>query len=58
MTQSEKIEWAKRAFAKIAQDCLEMTTLDVVKQVPGEMRAWRSIAAKARRNIKILEQGN
>ena len=54
MTAAEKVEWAKRAFNEIANDCDELAALDVVGVL--ERRAWKSIAAQARRNIQILEQ--
>ena len=54
MTDKEKVEWAKRAFAEIAKDCEEIARLDIVGVV--EMRAWKAIAVNARRNITILEQ--
>ena len=49
-----KIEWAIRAFEQIARDCEEIMALGVVGQ--AEARAWQSIAASARRNMKILQQ--
>jgi len=54
MTDKEKVEWAKRAFAEIAHDCEEIAALDLVGV--AEMRAWKIIVALAKRNIKILEQ--
>lgn len=54
MTPSEKIEWAKRAFAEIAQECETILHLPIVDD--AEKRTWRAIADLARRDIKILEQ--
>ena len=54
MTDKEKIEWAKRAFAEIARDCNEIAAMEIVGK--AEANAWKSIAATAKRNIQILEQ--
>ena len=54
MTDKEKIEWAKRAFAEIAEQCEGIAALDIVSAM--ECRTWISMAATARRNIEILEQ--
>ena len=54
MTDQEKVEWAKRAFAEIAKDCEEIAVMAIVSK--AEANTWKSIAATARRDIKILEQ--
>lgn len=54
MTDKEKIEWAKRAFAEIAEKCEKVAALDVVGA--DEKRTWRAIAALALSDIAILEQ--
>ena len=54
MTLTEKLDWAKRAFAEIARDCEEISVMPMVGT--AESNTWKSIAATARRNIKILEQ--
>lgn len=54
MNTDEKVEWVKRAFAEIAKECEEISQMDIVNK--AEANAWRSVAATARRNIKILEQ--
>lgn len=56
MTLQEKLEWAKRAFEEIAQDCEEIANLDIVAQDRSEQNTWKGIARTARRNIQILNQ--
>lgn len=54
MTNTEKIEWAKRAFAEIAKECDQIAAMEIVDK--AESNAWKSIANTARRDIQILEQ--
>ena len=54
MTDTEKVEWAKQAFAEISRDCEEIGNLEIVDKM--ERRTWRAIAKRARRNIEILNQ--
>ena len=54
MTTAEKVEWAKRAFEEMAKECMEISDLEIVDRV--ERNTWRSMAAKARNNIKFLGQ--
>lgn len=53
MTKDKKIEWAKRAFEEIARICEDVATMPIVDT--AERNAWRSVAAMARRDAKILE---
>ena len=54
VTKDEKIEWAKRAFAKIASDCEEIASMGIISK--AEKNTWLSFAKEARHNIKILER--
>ncbi len=54
MTDHEKIHWAARAFDELAKDCELISELPVVDHL--ERRTWISVAEKARRNARIMEQ--
>ena len=54
MTLQEKVEWAKRAFEKIARECEKVSRLNCVDT--AEQRTWMQLAQQARRNAKILGQ--
>ena len=53
MTKQQKIEWAKRAFIEIAEDCEDLASLEIVTK--AEAQTWKSIARKARHNAKMLD---
>ena len=54
MTNEEKVEWAKRAFAEIAKECDQIAAMEIVDK--AESNAWKSIADTAHRHIQFLEQ--
>ncbi len=56
MKLKDKLEWAKRAFEEIAQECEEISRLELVTLDLGEQRAWKAIVRKCRRNMRILSQ--